>query len=318
MTATAAGVEDRCVACGGGSVAPWRRVASFDHRSAHASYELRRCAECGTAVTSGRTAEDAASLYVGGAYAVPPRIVDRLLEPLRHLGDRATLAALGDVGAGARVLDLGAGDGRLVRLLRRRGCDVLGIEPFAATDPDAPVVRARIEDARVEPGSADVVVLWHVLEHLEDPSRAIGLAASALRPGGRVVVSVPSLDSLQARVGGDRWFHLDVPRHAVHFTRSGLLRLLERQGLRPVRTRDVVLDQNLLGMTVTLLNRLTGERNVAFRLLKGEASTLSRRDLAVTVVSVAPVALGGSLVEGAAMAAGRGGAIVVDAVRSDA
>lgn len=306
-----------CLACGAPTLRPWRAVRSFDRRSAKPAYLLRRCHCCGTAVTEGRAADEAARLHRGGAYAAPPDGVDRLLEPLRWFGERATLAAVGDVARGATVLDLGAGDGRMLDLFRRRGCVVAGVEPFAPrVRAGVGIRRTTLEDAEVEPESADVVLLWHVLEHLGDPARALSVASRGMRATGRVVISVPRLDSLQARLGGDCWFHLDVPRHAIHFSRTGMIRLVERCGLRVARIGNVVIDQNLLGMTQTLLNRLTSERNVAFRALKGDRDGVAQRDLVVSALAAGPVALGGSLLEAAAMLAGRGGAIVVHAVRS--
>ncbi len=109
----------------------------------------------------------------------------------------------------------------------RRGTRPSAIEPSArgaeaAAALGVPVQRATIAAADVTPGSLDAVTLWHVLEHLDDPGEALATIAGWLAPGGALLVGVPNLASLQARIGGDRWFHLDVPRHRVHFTPAGL------------------------------------------------------------------------------------------------
>ena len=54
------------------------------------------------------------------------------------------------------------------------------------------------------------------------PAPAIDHAARHLRPGGLLLVAVPNTASLQARVFGDRWFHLDLPRHLVHLPAPAL------------------------------------------------------------------------------------------------
>ena len=61
-------------------------------------------------------------------------------------------------------------------------------------------------------------MFWHSLEHLPEPGEAIRHASRLLAPGGVVVVAVPNGASLQARAFGDRWLHLDRPRHLVHLT----------------------------------------------------------------------------------------------------
>ena len=73
-----------------------------------------------------------------------------------------------------------------------------------------------------------------------------------------------------------------------------------------------VLDQCLLGIVQTLLNRLTRERNVLFRALKRDPSLRSAgSDMAISAAALVPAVLIGTAVETLAAAAGRGGALVV-------
>jgi hypothetical protein len=214
------------------------------------------------------------------------------------------------------VVEVGSGDGRLLRQLAERDCTVVGLEPYACQGRSGLEVRdTAVEMFDPSTEAADVVVLWHVLEHLDNPELGLRRAVEALGCRGRIVVSVPNLGSLQARIGGRCWFHLDVPRHAVHFTQRGLVRLIGRCGLRVTRIGNLVLDQNLLGATQTLLNRLTRENNVAFRTLKRDLAGVPTRDLVVSAAAIVPAAVAGSLLETAAMVAGLGGAVVVHAER---
>ena len=160
-------------------------------------------------------------------------------------------------------------------------------------------------------------MLWHALEHFDDPAAQLERIRSWMRPGGTLVVAVPNLGGLQARIGGDRWFHQDVPRHRVHLTPAGLRALLARTGFEPRRLRGVVVEQNSLGMWQTLLNRLTRERDVAFRSLKHDLGDVDRatrrRDLALTALAGARLAPLAVALELAAGAAGRGGSMVAEA-----
>jgi len=302
----------------------WRLATASDPQlAAHPSYELDRCCVCGTAVTL--EADDvAAPLYEGGTYAAERRAFAPLLEPLRRLAERDRLRFLASVPQGARVLEVGAGDGRFVAMLAAAGFEAHGIEPSpsaceAAARIGAPVVNATAEGAAIDAGAQDAVVFWHALEHTADPGAVVARAREWLAPGGRLIVAVPDLASVQARIGGDRWFHQDVPRHRTHFTRAGLVRLLERTGLRVVRVRHLLVEQNPLGMWQTLLNRLTRERDFAFRLIKRDLGGVDRgtiaRDMVVAAIAgplLVPVALGLELTAGIA---GRGGSMVVEAVR---
>ena len=121
------------------------------------------------------------------------------------------------------MLDVGAGQGRFVAAARAAGYDATGLEPSRrglarASSLGVSLIPAGVDDAEIPAGSQDAVVLWHVLEHLERPAAALARIHEWLVPGGGLLLGVPNLDSWQARLSGDRWYHLDVPRHRTHFT----------------------------------------------------------------------------------------------------
>ncbi|MDX6573708.1 MAG: hypothetical protein QOC86_2864 [Gaiellales bacterium] len=261
-------------------------------------------------------------MYEVGLYGSREGWKERLLEPLRRAVDRDRLRLIGPLPPEQRVIEVGAGRGRLVGALRSLGHDAVGIEPSKASSAEAqaqglPVSALSLEQATFADGEADLVVMWHVLEHLEAPAQALGRARNWLRPGGELVVAVPNLASLQARIGGDRWFHQDVPRHRTHFTGDGLSTLLRRCGLTPTSSRQVMIDQAPLGMWLTLLNRITHDRDVPLRFLKRDLRYERRaeavRDGAASVVIGIPLVPAAALLELGAALGGRGGAVVVRA-----
>lgn len=278
-------------------------------------FTLARCGVCGSAVTLEPAPAD---VHETGAYR-PGR--PRFAGPARPvLGafDRQRLAILARaVPPPGRVLDAGAGRGRFVSAARRAGYDAAGIEPSqrgagAAAALGIPVRQAGIETAAVPAGSLDAVTLWHVLEHLDDPGAALATIHGWLRPGGALLVGVPNLASLQARVGLERWYHLDVPRHRVHFTPDGLERLLGRCGFGIVSVHHLLLEHNPFGMWQTLVSRWTRQPSYLYNLLKRNAP-LGSRDLAVSLAAL-PLAPLAAVVEAVAGLAGRGGTVAVLAV----
>jgi SAM-dependent methyltransferase len=82
----------------------------------------------------------------------------------------------------------------------------------------------------------DVICFFHVLEHVPDPCAFLRAVATKLRPGGKIVFSVPHperLILLAARESADY-----PPNHLTRFSIQGLRLLAARSGLRVLDLRD--------------------------------------------------------------------------------
>jgi SAM-dependent methyltransferase len=247
-----------------------------------------------------------------------PRLY-RLASPLLRAYDAQRLALLRTlVAPGARVLDAGAGQGRFVVRARDAGYDAFGIEPSTrgaqrAAALGAPVMQLGLEQAEIDADSLDAVTLWHVLEHLEDPRLGLERISEWVRPGGGLLVGVPNLASVQASIGGEHWYHLDVPRHRTHFTTEGIERLLRSTGFDVVSTEHALLEHNAFGMWQSALNRFTTEPSYLYNLLKRNVG-LGGRDLALTFLAL-PLMPVAALAELGAACWRRGGTVAVLARR---
>ncbi len=104
--------------------------------------------------------------------------------------------------AGARIADVGCGDGALARFMTREGARVTGIEPAErrldkarAAEPagDEDYRQGVAEDLAFADGSLDAVVFFNSLHHVpvEGQAKALEEAARVLRPGGLVYVQEP-------------------------------------------------------------------------------------------------------------------------------
>ncbi len=305
-----------CPACGA-PVVPWRTAPAGE--PGMGPIALARCPACGTAVTvdaDGPADVTEDDLHETGAYAPAAPYGARLVAPLQRAYDAQRLRLLRGVAApGARLIDAGAGRGRFVAQARAAGYDAIGVEPsirgvdYARERYGVALTHAGIEDAAVAAGSADVVTLWHVLEHVEDPEATLRTLGSWLVPGGVLLVGVPNLSSLQARLGGSRWWHLDLPRHHTHFTARGLRTLLRREGFDIVREQHVLLEHNPFGLWLSLVSRVTPTTSWLYHALKRNAPARPA-DLLPTVAALPLLPVAGA-VELAAGFAHRGGTVAV-------
>ena len=87
-------------------------------------------------------------------------------------------------------------------------------------------------------GPHDVIVLWHVLEHVRAPLRLLEAAARNLNSGGFLFIGTPNPTSIQFRWMGRRWPHLDAPRHLQLIPKEALDAFVRRCGLSPVFCTD--------------------------------------------------------------------------------
>ncbi len=260
-----------------------------------------RCSGCGVITTTPwPTDAELDAAYAGfyrpesGRFAGP---LDRVLAL-----SRGRLASHLDATApSGPVLDVGAGDGTLVRAVRRTGRDVLGLErgvPGGATDlRDASPTDLEREDLRYA-----AVVFWHVLEHLRDPADQLAAAARLLLPGGVLIVAVPNAASLQARLFGVDWLALDPPRHLTHLHPQALRTRAHELGLTVVCESQVRGGQVLFGWLHGLVKRLPGHHDLYDAIRRPEAqqdrqTPLGRLATLTLGILVLPVALLGVTVE---------------------
>ena len=119
--------------------------------------------------------------------------------------------------AGRRVVDVACGEGYGAALLARTAAHVTGVDLSSeavalarrryGTAPNLEFLEGRCEAIPVAEGSADLVVSFETLEHLEEPRALIAQASRVLRPDGLFVVSTPNKAVYTDRRGYHNPYH---------------------------------------------------------------------------------------------------------------
>jgi 2-polyprenyl-3-methyl-5-hydroxy-6-metoxy-1,4-benzoquinol methylase len=141
-------------------------------------------------------------------------------------------------GKGARVLDVGCGNGRVLMQLRSVGWEVSGVEPdpksaAQAREAGLDVRPGLLESGAWPAGHFDAITMNHVIEHLHDPLHVLRICAQVLKPGGLISIATPNLASRGHQIFRRDWLHLEAPRHLVLFTPHSLRKALEASGFKP-------------------------------------------------------------------------------------
>ena len=135
-----------------------------------------------------------------------------------------------------RLLDVGCASGAFLSAMAAAGWMVEGVEPGDRHFKMASrVLAGRVQNCTLQHAQFsspfDVVTLWDVLEHVRDPVGFLRTCAHLARPGGRLFINVPDIESLQARLLGRRW-PLLLAEHLNYFTLHTLVLCARQAGLK--------------------------------------------------------------------------------------
>jgi len=231
-------------------------------------WRILRCRHCGFGWTFPPLAENGISGYYPSAYLGEVRrtleefLSGRLARTRSWRGEVAKVRLLEGIVQSGRILDVGCGDGKFLWALdpgrwRRTGIELSRptVDLVRGAIPDLELIAGDIFSETLPTSAFDAVTFWHVLEHLHDTRRVLFRARSLLRPGGWMIISLPNLDSLQARLFRSHWYAFDdVPRHLYHFSRISLNLILLEAGLTVHRHLLFSPDVNFHSWKHSLLN----------------------------------------------------------------
>ncbi len=245
-------------------------------------FEILRCQACDVGFTLPQP--ENMELYYPPKYRRYSPIVLTILRKLYHYQTRRWNKLFSKPGS---VLEMGCGDGLMLDALRNRGWNVAGTE---RTEKMAEFARKNLGlqvyvggfDEIPRGQKFDLIVLFQVLEHLNDPVATLQQCATLLEPEGKLIIAVPNLKSWQSEYASSYWFHLDVPRHLFHFSPESLRNALKIAGLSVSSISYVSFEHDPYGWIQSVLNKQFGNKNKLTRQLMN----LDR----LTIGSVAAVA----------------------------
>lgn len=138
-----------------------------------------------------------------------------------------------------RLLDVGCFCGLFLDVARESGWECEGIEPLLGPSIYARgrfglnVITNTLSNCRLEPEQYDLITSFQVFEHLLQPASELAIINSLLKPGGVVVVEVPSLTLTAAKLLKGRHRHF-VQDHVSFFNKSTLVRAMENAGFSAI------------------------------------------------------------------------------------
>jgi SAM-dependent methyltransferase len=257
MKGTSQRVEE-CPACGGRDFTklaiPGHPIGPLIFSGSLSEFGLYRC-RCGLAITRPRPstqllnyfyASDTYSCHKPNTSAEADRIASVQLK---------LIASHGPYSPAKRFLDFGCGGGFLLRHALRDGWSAMGFDVGKEAIKNCRDIQLPVTDtiADLPKHSFDVIVVNHVLEHIEELGTLLESMKSLLGPNGKLFIEVPNARSLRARLsfptlsrhlGFDERYRA-FPIHLWYFSPRSLSLLLRRYGIQPVSltTRGMGLEE---------------------------------------------------------------------------
>lgn len=203
-------------------------------------------------------------------------VVQRLRNSIARMRARRYLRLVSREERTPRVLEVGCAEGRLLLPFHSRGWECWGVEHplypakrFLQRDRIV-YLQGELDELGLPEKSFDLIFLWHVLEHMDDPGRTLRKLRRSMKPEGAVIVAVPNFGSLEARKYKKSWFHIDAPWHRYHFNEKSMKYLVSKHGFKISSLNTLCLEQGPYGFIQSTLNALGWPRNELYEALKGK------------------------------------------------
>ncbi len=160
-----------------------------------------------------------------------------------------------------RVLDIGCGSGRFLYQMRSKGWGVFGVEPSKAASEAGKrlgaldIFNGNLIEAGFPHDYFDYIRLNHSFEHIANPNEVLDEIRRLLRPGGKLLIGVPNIESLNARFFRAYWWYLGAPVHTYNYSADTLTAMLKKHGFRVERVNFNSDFSGVLGSIQIWLNR---------------------------------------------------------------
>jgi len=153
---------------------------------------------------------------------------------------------------GFTLLDLGCGEGNFVRLARKMGIKAVGVDQNLSPNfrTREVFIKSTIEKLHLNK-KFDVIILFHVLEHLVNPKKGLLKAKSFLKKDGVLVIEVPLVDNPTARFLGKDYFAYKDKTHRHFFSKKEIINLVNESGLKIKRKGLTFLEFPLTVLTTS-------------------------------------------------------------------
>ncbi len=255
-----------CKLCGGGEL---ERL--YTHES---GLPLLACRNCGLLFFPSAPGKEREYWFTGGSRHNVEVYTDPAVLRMDRVRFMRYLRLMDAESPRGKLLDYGCGVGTFLKCAQDRGWEAYGLDISERAVSHAracglPVwtleEHLRGEAPTAQASAFEVVTMWDVLEHVENPHGTLQLVASLLKEGGVLFLETPTVDyplrrwSLriaqltQGRLDWARF--LFYPDHTLYFSEATLSQLLQAHGFRVIWAKRVTTSPQKVMRKLRLVHR---------------------------------------------------------------
>jgi len=138
-----------------------------------------------------------------------------------------------------RLLEIGSATGEFLEAAVKQGFVVLGVDASRqyceyTTEKGLNIKCGRLEDINVDKKSFDVIAVFHLIEHIEEPLAFLNLIYGYLKDGGVLFIVTPNVDSFTNKIFGYNHPVFTQRDHLLFYSKQTLSGLLEKANYKVV------------------------------------------------------------------------------------
>jgi 2-polyprenyl-3-methyl-5-hydroxy-6-metoxy-1,4-benzoquinol methylase len=259
-------------------------IKTTDHFLTKEGFWLLACAGCGLMKTS--PFPDSLDHYYKSENYISHKetqigIINRLYLFVRGINLKLKINFIQKLSKGKSILDYGCGTGGFLKYAYDKGFITTGFEPDQGAREIASIKNRLILDQegnKKDITRYDIITMWHVLEHIQNPQAVITNLINRLNKDGILIIALPNPYSFDAQYYNSYWAGYDVPRHLYHYGERQIKNLVEQSGLKLIRTRGMVFDAYYVSMLSEKYKKNYTIFGVAFGLVSNMLARLKNKN----------------------------------------
>jgi len=223
-----------CLLCGSFEHIALDQIVDYRLHTTQQIFNLVRCLRCGAVYLNPLpSTQDFPSFYPEAFYASV-----NTYSSLTLFLDQLKFRMVANLKNKGQILDVGCGGGGLLSLFKAGGWLVYGVDTsekackLATKRLGKNVYQGTLNGCAFPNDYFDVVFLNHVIEHMSSPYRELDEISRILKNNGLIVICTPNIGSYQFVISGDKWLHLDIPRHVILYSPLTITHLLKKTGFQ--------------------------------------------------------------------------------------